>query len=212
MTRPDRQDALAQGGRRRLRDLQQSRAPQRGVARDVGRRRPRSSTTSATIRTVRVVVRHRRRRQGLRVRRRHLEVRGASAPTRRRSQHYNATVGKANRRVARVPEADHRDDPRLLHRRRPGLALCCDLRIASDEFASSPCRRPSSASATPIPALKRLVDVVGPSFAKEIFYTARQFDRSRGATPWGWSTASCRRTSSRATSRTMPTRSPATRR
>ena len=26
------------------------------------------------------------------------------------------------------------------------------------------------------PGLKRLVDVVGPSFAKEIFYTARQFD------------------------------------
>jgi enoyl-CoA hydratase len=56
-----------------------------------------------------------------------------------------------------------------------GLASCCDLRICSDD------------SRFAIPAaklglgygyagLKRLVDIVGPSFAKEIFYTARQFD------------------------------------
>jgi enoyl-CoA hydratase len=56
-----------------------------------------------------------------------------------------------------------------------GLAMCCDLRICSDNAKFG------------IPAaklglgygyvgVKRLVDVVGPSFAKEIFYTARQFD------------------------------------
>ena len=56
-----------------------------------------------------------------------------------------------------------------------GLAMCCDLRVCSDN------------SRFGIPAaklglgygyvgLKRLVDVVGPSFAKEILYTARQFD------------------------------------
>jgi enoyl-CoA hydratase/carnithine racemase len=56
-----------------------------------------------------------------------------------------------------------------------GLAMCCDMRICSDN------------SKFGIPAaklglgygyvgVKRLVDVVGPSFAKEIFYTARQFD------------------------------------
>lgn len=55
-----------------------------------------------------------------------------------------------------------------------GLASCCDLRICSDD------------SRFAIPAaklgigygyagLKRLVDIVGPSFAKEILYTARQF-------------------------------------
>jgi len=56
-----------------------------------------------------------------------------------------------------------------------GLALCCDLRIASDK------------SRFGVPAaklglgygyhgIKRLADLVGPSFTKEIFYTARQFD------------------------------------
>jgi enoyl-CoA hydratase len=56
-----------------------------------------------------------------------------------------------------------------------GVALCCDLRFAANN------------SRFAIPAgrlglgykydgVKRLVDVVGPSFAREIFYTARQFD------------------------------------
>jgi enoyl-CoA hydratase/carnithine racemase len=56
-----------------------------------------------------------------------------------------------------------------------GLALCTDLRICSDN------------SRFGVPAaklglgygyvgVKRLVDLVGPSFAKEIFFTARQFD------------------------------------
>ena len=32
--------------------------------------------------------------------------------------------------------------------------------------------------------LKRLVDVVGPSFTKEIFYTARQFDAEEARDAW----------------------------
>ena len=59
-----------------------------------------------------------------------------------------------------------------------GLALCCDMRICSDN------------SKFGVPAaklglgygyvgVKRLVDVVGPSFAKEIFFTARQFTPPR---------------------------------
>jgi enoyl-CoA hydratase/carnithine racemase len=56
-----------------------------------------------------------------------------------------------------------------------GIAVCCDLRIASD----------NSRFAVPAAKLglgygyagiKRLSDLVGPSFTKEIFYTARQFD------------------------------------
>jgi enoyl-CoA hydratase/carnithine racemase len=56
-----------------------------------------------------------------------------------------------------------------------GLAICCDLRIAT----------PGSRFGVPAAKLglgyeysgvKRLADVVGPSFTKEIFFTARQFD------------------------------------
>jgi enoyl-CoA hydratase len=56
-----------------------------------------------------------------------------------------------------------------------GLATCCDLRIASDNsrFAVPAAKLGLGYGYV---GLKRLVDVVGPSFAKEIFYTARQFD------------------------------------
>src|SRR5205807_4124864 len=56
-----------------------------------------------------------------------------------------------------------------------GLATCCDIRIATEgsKFAV-PAAKLGLGYA--YPGLKKLVDVVGPSFAKEIFYTARQFD------------------------------------
>jgi enoyl-CoA hydratase len=56
-----------------------------------------------------------------------------------------------------------------------GLALSCDLRICSQDarFAVPAARL---GVGYPFYGLKKLVDVVGPSFAKEIFYTARQFD------------------------------------
>jgi enoyl-CoA hydratase len=56
-----------------------------------------------------------------------------------------------------------------------GLALCCDLRICSNDsrFAVPAAKL---GLGYPYHGLKKLVDVVGPSFAKEIFYTARQFD------------------------------------
>jgi enoyl-CoA hydratase len=56
-----------------------------------------------------------------------------------------------------------------------GIAICCDLRICSDD----------STFCVPASKLgvgyghentKVLVDLVGPSFAKEIFYTGRRFD------------------------------------
>jgi len=55
------------------------------------------------------------------------------------------------------------------------VALCCDLRLAA-ENASFAVRPPSLASVMAMTESSALVDVVGPSFAKEIFYTARQFD------------------------------------
>ena len=56
-----------------------------------------------------------------------------------------------------------------------GLALCCDLRICRDNSHFG-CRRPSSASATAIAGSSGWSTSVGPSFTKEIFFTARQFD------------------------------------
>jgi enoyl-CoA hydratase/carnithine racemase len=55
-----------------------------------------------------------------------------------------------------------------------GLALCCDLRICSDnsKFAVPAAKLGLGYG---FAGIKKLVDVVGPSFAKEIFYTARQF-------------------------------------
>jgi enoyl-CoA hydratase len=55
------------------------------------------------------------------------------------------------------------------------IALCCDLRIASDNSRFGvPAAKLGLGYA--YPGIKRLADLVGPSFAKEIFFTARQFD------------------------------------
>jgi enoyl-CoA hydratase/carnithine racemase len=54
------------------------------------------------------------------------------------------------------------------------LAICCDLRIASDnaKFAIPAAKLGLGYGYTRI---RRLLDVVSPAFAKEIFFTARQF-------------------------------------
>src|ERR1700692_4368125 len=56
-----------------------------------------------------------------------------------------------------------------------GLAACCDLRIATDNsrFAVPAAKLGLGYGYA---GLKRLVDVVGPAFAKALFYTARYFD------------------------------------
>ncbi len=56
-----------------------------------------------------------------------------------------------------------------------GLATCCDIRIAADNsrFAVPAAKLGLGYD---YPGLKRLIDIVGASFAKEIFFTARQFD------------------------------------
>ena len=55
-----------------------------------------------------------------------------------------------------------------------GLALCCDMRICSDnsKFAVPAAKLGLGYG---LKGIKKLVDVVGPSYAKEIFFTARQF-------------------------------------
>jgi len=61
-----------------------------------------------------------------------------------------------------------------------GLALCTDMRICSDnsKFGVPAAKLGLGYGYT---GVKRLVDLVGPSFAKEIFFTARQFDAEEAA-------------------------------
>jgi enoyl-CoA hydratase/carnithine racemase len=87
---------------------------------------------------------------------------------------YNETVDRANTAVFEFPKPTIAMIRGYCIGGGVGLALCCDLRICSDN------------SKFGVPAaklglgygfkgIKKLVDVVGPSFAKEIFFTARQF-------------------------------------
>lgn len=96
-------------------------------------------------------------------------------------RHYNAVVDKSYRAFHEFPK------PTIAMIRGycicggMGLATCCDIRIATEK------------STFAVPAaklwlgygyagLKRLVDIVGPSFAMEIFYTARQFTAGEALT------------------------------
>ncbi len=62
-----------------------------------------------------------------------------------------------------------------------GLAVSCDMRICADNarFAVPAAKLGLGYD---YPGLKRLIDVVGASFAKEIFFTARQFDAEEART------------------------------
>jgi enoyl-CoA hydratase/carnithine racemase len=62
-----------------------------------------------------------------------------------------------------------------------GLATCCDIRIATEgsKFAVPAAKLGLGYGYS---GLKRLVDVVGASFAMEIFYTARQFTAAEALT------------------------------
>jgi enoyl-CoA hydratase/carnithine racemase len=62
-----------------------------------------------------------------------------------------------------------------------GLAVCCDMRICSDtsRFAIPAAKLGLGYTYEHI---KKLSNIVGPSFAKEIFFTARQFDAEEART------------------------------
>ena len=77
--------------------------------------------------------------------------------------------------AAELRQADHRHDPRLLHRRRASTSpAACDLRIAADDarFAIPAAKLGLGYRAS---SMKKLVDIVGAAYAKEIMITARQF-------------------------------------
>ena len=88
---------------------------------------------------------------------------------------YNAIVEKANNSLYEFPKPTIAMIRGYCIGGGLGLAVCCDLRIASDNsrFAVPAAKLGLGYS---FPGIKRLADVVGPSFTKEIFYTARQFD------------------------------------
>jgi enoyl-CoA hydratase len=88
---------------------------------------------------------------------------------------YNQAVERANAAVYEYPKPTIAMIRGFCIGGGVGLALCCDLRIASDDsrFAVPAAKL---GLGYPFHGLKKLVDVVGVSFAKEIFYTARQFD------------------------------------
>ena len=88
---------------------------------------------------------------------------------------YNKTVERANAAIYDYPKPTIAMIRGYCIGGGVGLSLCCDLRICSDNsrFAVPAAKLGLGYAYS---GLKKLVDVVGPSFAKEIFYTARQFD------------------------------------
>ena len=91
-------------------------------------------------------------------------------------EHQNLRCGRRSRapRPDRSHQAYRRHDPRHLHRRRRGIALNTDVRICSaDSVFSVPAARLGLGYS--YQGIKRLVDLVGPAFAKEIFFSANKF-------------------------------------
>jgi enoyl-CoA hydratase/carnithine racemase len=94
---------------------------------------------------------------------------------------YNATVSKANETIAEFTKPTIAMIRGYCIGGGLGLAVCCDLRICTDnsKFGIPAAKLGLGYS---YPGVKRLVDLVGPSFAKEIFFTARQFDAEEART------------------------------
>jgi len=88
---------------------------------------------------------------------------------------YNAAVAKANESIYEFAKPTIAMIRGYCIGGGLGLAVCCDLRICSDNSKFGiPAAKLGLGYA--FPGVKRLSDLVGPSFAKEIFFTARQFD------------------------------------
>jgi enoyl-CoA hydratase/carnithine racemase len=91
------------------------------------------------------------------------------------TKHYNATVERAYAGIQDFPKPTIAMIRGYCIGGGLGLAVCCDLRIASDnaKFAVPAAKLGLGYSYA---GLRRLIEVIGPAFAKEIFFTARQFD------------------------------------
>jgi len=88
---------------------------------------------------------------------------------------YNATVERAYAAMEQFPKPTIAMIRGYCMGGGLGFALGCDMRLCSDNsrFALPAAKLGLGYS---FPGIKRFVDTVGPSFTKEIFFTARQFD------------------------------------
>jgi enoyl-CoA hydratase len=96
-------------------------------------------------------------------------------------KHYNEVVDKSYRAFHEFPKPTIAMIRGYCIGGGMGLATCCDIRIATEgsKFAVPAAKLGLGYGYS---GLKRLVDVVGPSFAMEIFYTARQFTAAEAVT------------------------------
>jgi enoyl-CoA hydratase/carnithine racemase len=101
--------------------------------------------------------------------------------TREASERYNAAVDRAYNAFYNFPKPTIAMIRGYCIGGGVGLALCCDMRICTEgsKFAVPAAKLSLGYRYDP---LKKLVDVVGPSFAKEIFFTARQFTAAEAQT------------------------------
>jgi enoyl-CoA hydratase len=90
---------------------------------------------------------------------------------------YNAISGEANAAIIRCSKPTLAMIEGYCIGGGVGVALCCDLRLAADNSRFGvPAAKLGLGYA--YGGIKRLADLVGPAFAKEIFFTGRQFDAS----------------------------------
>jgi len=90
------------------------------------------------------------------------------------TRHYSATVEKAYLGVQDFPKPTIAMIRGYCIGGGLGLAVCCDLRVCSENsrFAVPAAKLGLGYSYA---GLRRLINIVGPAFAREIFFTARQF-------------------------------------
>ncbi|GAC1340020.1 MAG: enoyl-CoA hydratase [Myxococcales bacterium] len=88
---------------------------------------------------------------------------------------YNAIADRANRAILDFPKPTIAMIQGYCIGGGLGVAVCCDLRFATEDARFAvPAAKLGLGYA--YAGIQRLTHVVGPSFAKEIFFTARQFD------------------------------------
>jgi enoyl-CoA hydratase len=90
-------------------------------------------------------------------------------------QHYNSTADEAGEVLRNSPKPTIAMIRGYCIGGGTGIAVSCDVRIAADD-ARFGVPAAKLGLGYRFAGIKRLADIVGPSFAAEIFYTGRQFD------------------------------------